>query len=116
MAEEVIVVSLRKGAPPVPAGYAPVRVDRACPTLGNPYFPRAETPEERASCIGKYRVMAEHDVARGGPISRKVRDLADRVDRGERLALQCWCKPKDCHGDVVRELILRELGSRRRTT
>ena len=45
-----------------------------------------------------------------------VRELADRVDRGERLALQCWCKPKDCHGDVVRELILRELGSRRRTT
>lgn len=115
MQDAVIVVSLRKGAAPAPAGYSPVRVDRACPTLGNPYPLRAETPEERAKCIGLYRRMAEHDAARGGPISRKVRDLADRVEAGERLALQCWCKPKDCHGDVVRELILRELDSRRRT-
>lgn len=34
-----------------------------------------------------------------------VADLIDRVLNGEIIYLGCFCKPKACHGDVIKEYI-----------
>jgi hypothetical protein len=36
-----------------------------------------------------------------------IRELADRVRAGERVALECWCSPYPCHGDVLADRILK---------
>ena len=100
----VIVVHKRA---PVPEGYMPVYIGRPSP-LGNPFI------------IGKHGTRAEvielfsfHlTEAMCGPTEENtvLWCLAERVRKGQRLALQCWCAPKACHGDVIAEEILRAVG------
>lgn len=105
-ADAVLVVSLRAGAPPPPAGHTLVRVDRGSPLgLGNPY--RLGRESERAAVLARHRRLLSRDLAR--PTSARaqaVAALAARVRAGERLALACWCAPKPCHADALRRAIL----------
>ena len=59
---------------------------------GNPFVIGKDG--DRADVIRKYRqwIMARPDL-----ISRAKSEL-----RGRRIA--CWCKPEDCHGDVLAEI------------
>lgn len=106
---QVIVVSVRSGAPPVPAGYTLVMVDRTTP-LGNKNQPsRHPVPSsERDDLIRKYAVDLSRDLAIGGPMSAEVDRLVRRVAGGEYVALGCWCRPKRCHADVIQ----REVAAR----
>jgi len=104
--EEVIVVSLRKGAPPIPKGYVPVRIDRKSPLLGNPFF--LDDKNDRAGrdrVIDNFRDYLRGEMREKSPVWQEVIKLADRVQRGEKLALQCWCSPKPCHGDIIKKAI-----------
>lgn len=105
----VIVVSVRSGAPPVPAGYTLVMVDRTTP-LGNKNLPsRHPMPEsERDGLIRAYAVDLAADIASKGPMHREVEKLARRVVGGEQIALGCWCRPLRCHADVLQ----REIAAR----
>jgi hypothetical protein len=87
-----------------------VDVDRAHPVLGNPYVLRDHRKDdERAQVIDRYRQDLESDWSRGGPMSQAIRGLAERVDAGERLALRCWCAPKPCHAELIRNKIAEVL-------
>lgn len=111
--DNVIVVSLRKGAKPIPEGYTPVRIDRTNPELGNPYPMKGNSAEERARVIQAFR--KDLNLSRKEPdnLWRSVSALADRVANGEKLALQCWCAPEGCHGDVIKSAISYILRARR---
>ena len=57
---------------------------------GNPYFLKNNTPTERKRVIELYRKYAQGlDIT---PLLGAIR-------------LGCCCKPKECHGDVLVELI-----------
>ena len=103
---QVRVVSKRKGGIRPPSGETVVDCSRTNPTLGNPFHLEHPTdPEARERCIARFRMMADQDMVRGGPISRAVASLAERAARGERLALQCWCAPLPCHADHIAKLV-----------
>jgi hypothetical protein len=34
--------------------------------------------------------------------------LAERVANGEKIALQCWCKPDRCHADWIADRVRSE--------
>jgi len=36
----------------------------------------------------------------------KLEELVNRVMRGEKVVLGCWCVPLDCHTMVIRDYIL----------
>ena len=57
---------------------------------GNPYILKTDTPSERKRVIELYRKHAE-----------KL-DMTPLLDANR---LGCCCKPKECHGDVLVELI-----------
>jgi hypothetical protein len=42
-----------------------------------------------------------------------LRRLAERVASGEKVVLRCACKPLACHGDVVRDWVLRAAAAMR---
>jgi hypothetical protein len=39
------------------------------------------------------------------PVKRKMQSLAKRIKAQEKIALQCWCAPKACHGDVIKGIL-----------
>lgn len=53
-----------------------------------------------------YRLVLREQVRRGDVQLSALMDLGERLRRGERLALQCWCVPKPCHALVVRDAVL----------
>ena len=78
------------------------RVDRANPVLGNRHvlFNRFDAAQRR-QVIAAYAADLERDVAAGGPMSREIEHLAERVRLGEQICLACWCAPSPCHGDLI---------------
>lgn len=39
------------------------------------------------------------------PVRQQILALAKRSLAGEELKLVCWCKPRACHGDVIKEAV-----------
>lgn len=106
MSEQIIVVSMRKGAPPVPPGYSLVRIDRKTP-FGNPFPLTHDTPAERQKVLRQYEGWLMEQLKQFEPeLSANLYHLIQRVAAGEKLALQCWCAPKACHGHILRAAIL----------
>ena len=98
----VRVVSKRKGGEPEAEGEVVIDVDRNHPVLGNRHILQDhKDDDERARVIAAYGADFEADLASRGPMYREVRRLALRVAQGERIALRCWCAPRECHADLI---------------
>lgn len=71
--------------------------------LGNP-FPMSKE-SERAQVIEQYRDWLRAQYKTNPRVRSALESLAARSRAGEHLALQCWCAPLPCHGDVIAEAI-----------
>ena len=91
-----------------------VRIDRQNPVLGNPYVLKNKLDaREREKVISAYRDDLLADMTQKGPMFDEVNAIADRVENGESICLQCWCKPLPCHGDVVAQAVEDVLAARK---
>lgn len=90
----------------LPKSYSKIRVDRKNPILGNPHRMRNQSNEERNRVIQLFRqdVISSRNIL--GPLWSEIVSLAVRVSLGENIALLCWCCPKSCHADIIKEYIL----------
>jgi len=64
-------------------------------TLGNPYT------GNRTQIIAKYKIWLWKEVKQKGGVYKELLRLKTIAESGD-LYLICWCKPKPCHGDVVK--------------
>ena len=73
--------------------------------LGNPY--RIGADGDRPQVIQKYRAWIRNEVRRGAgsPAYRELQRIAGIVESGAPVSLGCWCKPDDCHADVVADAV-----------
>ena len=107
----VRVVSKRKGGVVPVAGEVVVEIDRSNPVLGNRHVLHDHRdPAARWRVIEAFRRDLEEDSQRSGPIASAIDNLAERVRRGERLALRCWCAPEPCHGDIIAAAVCHRVG------
>jgi Domain of unknown function (DUF4326) len=104
MPAEILIASLRKDAPPLPAGVAPVRVDRKT-ALANPFVMNDES--ERDHTCDQFEAWAWNEARQEGKFRRALLGLVEAHRQGKPLGLLCWCHPKRCHAETLRELILR---------
>lgn len=103
----ILVVSKRKGGVVELPGDTVIDVDRSHPVLGNRhYLTDHEDPVERAAVIAAYADDYATDFAAKGPMFQATEDLAKRVVGGERIALRCWCAPRNCHADIIAGKVL----------
>lgn len=72
--------------------------------LANPHIMRTE--EERPEMIERFRSDLDKDIAEQGPMYQRLRQIQARVEEGYNVTLGCWCKPHDCHCDVVKEKVM----------
>lgn len=98
----VRVVSKRSGGTAAHADEVVVYIARPS-ILGNPFFMRDES--QREEVIYKYREWLRAQFSERTKVRAEVEKLAARVKAGERIALECWCAPCACHGDVLIEAI-----------
>lgn len=73
--------------------------------LGNP-FP-ASDESQRDEVIEKYRVWLRQEYCKKGAVYTELHILADKHKRGEDINLICWCAPKRCHAEIIRDAIIK---------
>ena len=80
-----------------------VRCDRNT-VLGNPF--RMTSESQRAAVIAKHKAWLRTQVGLNRNLTAQVYELARLHLKGHDLNLQCWCSPKACHCDSIKELVL----------
>jgi len=72
--------------------------------LGNPYMVGRHGTQEHV--VSLYRLWLRKQWRCGGAVRQELERLAAKYRRDGRLTLLCWCAPRPCHADVVREAVL----------
>lgn len=123
MTPQVWLTSLRKGAflrsfdHLSPQGRPPTRevvyIGRPSPMfpqyvgspLANPYHLVDE--EDRIRILNDYRWWMQHKTTgdQTDPAFQEVVRILRLSLRSEGVTLACWCAPKPCHGQVIREFV-----------
>lgn len=94
------VVNMRKGGVKATDDECIIDVSRTG-SLGNPYPMVNSSDSERLRVIEKYRVYLNGHKQKGTNLWFEIKQIADRVKNGEKIALACWCAPNPCHADVI---------------
>lgn len=107
MVGTVKVVHVRDKVPgAVYIGRAMPRQGLKASPLGNPF--KVTEYAERAMYL--YSDWLREHSTRYTPQREELHKLLVRLERGEDLALACWCKTKErpdapCHGDVIKAVL-----------
>lgn len=82
-----------------------VRVDRSNKILGNKFVMRNES--ERELVCKQYEIWLCERVGRQDvEVINELKRLCEIYKKHGRLRLFCWCAPKQCHAETIKELIL----------
>ncbi|WP_241362669.1 DUF4326 domain-containing protein [Escherichia coli] len=76
--------------------------------LGNPYVIGKDGSREQV--IAKYRVWLNEQIMRKNPVVLdELNRLGNKAIDEKGLALQCFCYPKPCHGEVIKEKLVKAM-------
>lgn len=73
--------------------------------LANPFIITSE--EQREESIKKYTkyIFSKYCLGKGS-IYKELNELANLYIINNNINLICWCTPKQCHGDILKKLII----------
>jgi hypothetical protein len=79
--------------------------------MGNPFSWMEGTLAEfrvasREESLCRYKDWLLEKLDTDNPTTRMFLMLLEELKTNECLTLICWCAPKKCHGDVIKELLL----------
>lgn len=85
-------------------------MDNSFSVLCNPFRLEVDNVENRKIVIDKFKQYAYKQMQFKTGFYQKIQELVKllKEDQYDIIYLVCFCKPKDCHGDVVKELVLQE--------
>ncbi|RPA82174.1 hypothetical protein BJ508DRAFT_414241 [Ascobolus immersus RN42] len=92
-----VVSKRRTGTQPHPHETV-IYIGRPSP-LGNPFPLHQEA--QRAEVVEKYDAYLKKAYGENAALREELHRIAGKVKAGESVAVQCWCSPLKCHGDVV---------------
>lgn len=76
--------------------------------LGNPFVIGKDGTREQV--IAKYKVWLQEQIDKGNPVVLdELNRLGNKAIDEKRLALQCFCYPKPCHGEVIKEKLVKAM-------
>lgn len=76
--------------------------------LGNPFVIGKDGSREQV--IAKYRVWLNEQIMRNNPVVLdELNRLGNKAIDEKGLALQCFCYPKPCHGEVIKEKLVKAM-------
>lgn len=72
--------------------------------LGNPFVLKSENM--RGEVIKKYDAWLRDKIQDSdSPEYKFMSMLVQRYKSGDTINLVCWCSPKPCHGDVIKQIV-----------
>jgi hypothetical protein len=97
LSEMITIKNLRKERPSKPWH---IVVDRSSP-LGNPFRMRSEA--ERDIVCDKYEKYFNEALLDNEPnICQSLANLRNILERYGKIELFCWCAPKRCHAETIK--------------
>lgn len=76
--------------------------------LGNPFVIGKDGSREQV--IAKYRVWLNEQIMRKNPVVLdELNRLGNKAIDEKGLALQCFCYPKPCHGEAIKEKLVKAM-------
>lgn len=76
--------------------------------LGNPFVIGKDGSREQV--IAKYRIWLNEQIMRKNPVVLdELNRLGNKAIDEKGLALQCFCYPKPCHGEVIKEKLVKAM-------
>lgn len=84
--------------------------------LGNPYthLPKETTIalyqcNSREEAISKYADYFDTMYGHNIEFTKAIDEIYEKYKNGEEVFLGCWCKPKSCHGDIIKQKLEQRL-------
>jgi len=87
--------------------------------LGNPYSHLPSTAAQyqvrtREDAIRAYRTWLDQKIQEKDPhIIQELNRLGHKLQQDGSVKLRCFCAPKACHGDVIKETLLKAIMNRK---
>ena len=81
-----------------------IKVDRSS-ILGNKFYMHNES--ERDLVCEKYKAYFDMQIRRNLAFANEVSRLAYLHEKYGKLRLFCWCYPKRCHAETIKEFLER---------
>lgn len=76
--------------------------------LGNPFVIGKDGTREQV--IAKYKDWLQEQIDKGNPVVLdELNRLGNKAIDEKGLALQCFCYPKPCHGEVIKEKLVKAM-------
>ena len=97
------ICNLRKQKPTEPYD---VKVDRTS-ILGNPFYMKDES--QRSVVCDKYEEYFNQKTKTSIAFMCELSILQALYKKYGKLRLFCWCSPKRCHAETIRDYILKSL-------
>lgn len=102
------ICNLRKQKPKEPYD---IKVDRQS-ILGNPFYMKSES--ERDDVCNKYQMYfekqfkdcVENNIEFSNQFINELQKLVEIYKKHQKLRLFCWCSPKRCHAETIRDYVL----------
>ena len=84
-------------------------MDESFSVLCNPF--RISDNNSRQEVLMAYRKYANEQMEMKGKFFKKIQELINMLKNNqyEKIYLVCFCKPHDCHGDIIKEMVLQQL-------
>jgi len=82
-----------------------VRIHRNSP-LGNPFRMCGEST--RDDVCNRYYAHFYHQMESGGTMLAEVTRIQALLNKHGIVRLFCWCAPKRCHGETIRDFLLHD--------
>lgn len=83
--------------------------------FGNPFTHKEGTlartnVASRSEAVKFYHGWLREQYISNPLITKELQRLADLFKAGKHINLVCWCAPKECHGDVIKDAIEKIAG------
>ena len=79
-----------------------IKIDRSS-VLGNPFIMDKES--ERNEVCRMYVTYFDQQVKIDGDFRNEIIRIYRLAKEGKNIALACWCAPKQCHGDYIKQFV-----------
>ena len=84
-----------------------IKVDRSS-ILGNPFYMKDES--KRNEVCDKYEEYFYNKLIYKDDVLDLLRNMINIYKKYGKLRLFCWCAPKRCHAEVIRDYIYKVIG------
>jgi hypothetical protein len=81
-----------------------------CVGMGNTFEMQDQSDPERDRVCDEYASWIDSQSSGAWP-HNVLNRITQRINEGKSVALYCWCAPKRCHCDTIKQIVLEQLES-----